>query len=342
MRESRFSLRLALAKVVGQPQLEAAGPEDLLVDLGLDSISLIAFALKLEDELGTPLSDQQIAKLRDTTLGELEELVGSWADQPGTRAESKRSDPEVGIFQAGKSPHPSDERATRSSRILEAENAASSVTVRPFRESDRAEMAELCRDTCTYLWLQRMAHLLWLYQYLDQEPEACFVAELEGHVIAYWIGTSAEPLLAEGFRAHVRRYRSEFVRVYLTVVGRTLSVRRHIWFWRIIIGAAIRPRWAFRLYNRRDLLGPILGMTKVHFQVSHSCQSAGIVFELARAWLAYLATKEVDITCLPGFPGSEDNEMGAAVYWRRIGYHPVQFGNRTWLIAFVRSDASPK
>jgi len=340
--ESRFSVRLALAKMVGEPQLEAAGPEDQLVDLGLDSISLVAFALKLEDELGSPLSDQQIAELRDATLGGLDELVESWADRPVTGAGSTRSNPEAGVFLAGQSPHPGDERAMRSSRDLKAENAASSVTVRPFRESDRDEMAELCRDTCTYPWLQRMAHLLWLYQYLDQEPEACFVGEVEGHVIAYWIGTSAEPLLAEGFRAHVRRYRGEFVRVYLTAIGRTFSVRRHFWFWRIIIGAAIRPCWTFRSYNRRDLLGPILGMTRVHFQVSHTCQSAGIVFGLARAWMDYLATKEVDITCLPGFPGSEQDEAGAAVYWGRIGYHPVRFGNRTLLIAFVRSDASAK
>ena len=331
MSRSHFSARTALAEVVGEQELETAVAGDLVVDLGLDSIALIGFVLKIESELGQPLSGQQIAALRDTPVVELDELVASWAMQRGLPGGSDRSDPEVGIVGADESPRPGVEPPP---------GAASPVTFRRFREPDRGEMAELCRRTCTHPWLRGMAHLLWLYQYLDHEPEACFVAETEGRVIAYWVGSSDEPALADRFREHVRRYQGEFVRLYAASLGKTLSPRRHFWFWRMIIGAAIRPRWAFRSYNRRDEIGPILSMTKVHFQVEQGRQSAGVVFELARAWLEYLATRGVDISCLPGFPGGEQNEAEAAKYWRRIGYHPVRFGDWTVLIAFVRSDAS--
>jgi acyl carrier protein len=316
MSEGQFSVRLALAEAVGEQQLETADPDDLLVDLGLDSITLIVFVLKLEGYLGYSLSLQQIALLRGSTLGEVVGLVASWT---------------------GESRHP-EARPARPGRSDEAKETTPLFIVRPFRECDRGELAELCRQTCAYPWLREMAHLLWLYQYLDQEPEACFVAETEGHVAAYWVGTASEPALAAGFRAHVWRYRSEFVRLYPALLGQTLSPRRHIWFWRIMIEAMVHPRRAFRLYNRRDLVGPILGRARAHFQVVPGGRNAGAVFELARAWLCYLAAKQVDITCLPGFPGGAENEEEAADYWRRIGYHRVRFGDRTVLIALVRSD----
>jgi acyl carrier protein/ribosomal protein S18 acetylase RimI-like enzyme len=328
--------RSALADVVGEQQLGTADPEDRLVDLGLDSVGLISFAVKLEEMLAHPLSDRHIAILRDATLGELDQLITDWGSQFAVPTVSRRSGPEIGTGPADESPHPGIKTLTTRARSLKARDAASALTVRTFRESDRGEMAELCRQTCTYTWLQAVAHLLWLYQYLDQEPDACFVVELEGRIIAYWVGTCDEPTLADGFRTHMRRYIGEFVRGYLALAGKTFSPRRHARFWMLMVGAMIRPRLAFRLYNRRDRLGPVLGMTKAHFQVSPSHRSAGVVFELARAWLQYLAMKDVDVTCLPSFPAGHRNDEGAVAYWRRIGYHPVRFGSWTLLIALVQ------
>lgn len=341
MNEDQFSVRSVLAEMVDGQQLETTGPDEFLIDLGLDSITLIQFALKLEGKLDRRLSAQQIAALRDTPLGELDELIASWwAEQPAIPGGSGRLASEGTAGRGIGAAYQDTTSSATPCLSIAANDDAPLVSVRPFRESDRSEMAALCRETCTRPWLREMAHLLWLYQYLDQEPEACFVAEMSGRLVAYWIGSSNEPTLAKEFRTHVQRYWGEFVRLYLTRCGKTWSPQKHFWLWMVIGGAVIHSRRAFRLYNRRAELGPILGMTKVHFQISSNSQSVGVVFELAGAWLRYLAAKEVDITCLPGFPGREEGEVEASQYWRRIGYHPVRFGGWTVLIALVRSHAS--
>ncbi len=303
----RSLVRSILIDILGEEQVSSADPNDTLSDLGVDSIMLVSLAASLEQQvLNRPLADEEVARLRQFTLDELDGLVeGSVAG---------------------------------SGRLRAAETSeAPSISVRAFRPEDRDEMAELCRRTCARPAWREVAHLLWLYQYLDQEPNGCFVGEFDNRIVAYWVGTCDDPRLATRFGEHVRRYLRDFIDLYPNAIRSKGSVRDHLRLCLIIIGGFVHPRWAFRLFNRRDLLGPALGMTRAHFQVSSGCPP-GIIFELARMWLKYLATMDVDITCLPSVPGGTLDESGAISYWRRLGYHPVKVEDRTILVAMVKVD----
>lgn len=294
-----------LDELVGSDELGAAGAEEKLADVGLDSITLIELAVRLESVMSTPISDDMIAELRDTPLGELGDLVRHWLG---------------------------------GSRPITRQN----VAVRGYQETDRLALAKICRETCTDSWRCELAHLLWLYQYVDQEPQACFVAESDGAAIGYWIGSSRERNLAEGFGRHVWRYRSEFIHAYMKMARRGLQCREHVWFWSTMVGAVVHPVWAFRRYNRREELGPILGMTRAHFQVAPESDTFGVVYHLGRSWLRYLASRGIDLTCLPGVPGGSADDANVVAYWHRVGYVPVRYGNWSILVAFVGPDWSSR
>jgi acyl carrier protein len=307
-------VRALLADLIGQDQVDSARTTESLSDLGLDSIALISLVIQIEEVTGRELSTGEIAALADVGPSDLEGLVAGWVND-GT---------------SGAGPELPEAIPGRRLRLAEP-----TPVIRKYRSSDRADLAQLCRSTCTRPWLQGVAHLLWLYPYLDREPEACLVAERYGSIVAYWVGTSSELGLARGFGGHVRRYLRDWVRLYPTILARTLSARKHLWYWSVVLGALVNPKWAFRRYNRRDELGPILGTTKVHFQVSPDHSSTGVVFAFAQNWLDYLRSTDVDLACLPGIPGADHDEAGALSYWRRAGYNPVRFHNWTILVAFV-------
>ena len=70
------------------------------------------------------------------------------------------------------------------------------VIIRPFAEKDRAAIREICKRTGQkghparlFFEDEEIVPMLFADYYMDCEPESCFVAELDGRVVGYIIGS---------------------------------------------------------------------------------------------------------------------------------------------------------
>ncbi len=107
--------------------------------------------------------------------------------------------------------------------LLSLQEIADGITIRPYRREDRPTIERICQETglrgeLDTLFCDRPLFVkLWLSPYLDGEPESCQVAEQEGKVVGYLVG-SVRP----GF--HKRALRCLLPHL-LTLLGRWLTGR---------------------------------------------------------------------------------------------------------------------
>jgi ribosomal protein S18 acetylase RimI-like enzyme len=100
------------------------------------------------------------------------------------------------------------------------------VIIRHFEERDRESIRRIARETGlkgkpTHLFFEdeEIIPLLYVDYYLDHEPDACFVAEVDGRVVGYQLGS----LDARRWRRIMRT--RIYPRVALRILGRLLTLQ---------------------------------------------------------------------------------------------------------------------
>jgi acyl carrier protein len=296
----------ALSDVLSSSDVAACDPHDTLVDLGIDSLTMIQFVAALERRFAVRLADRDLESLGTATLLDVCRLVREAAGSPGN------SD---GVG-AGKSA--AEHRAT--------------VVVRSYREADRDALARICVEGSSWGALSDLAPLFFLHQYLT-DPPSCFVAELEGEIVGYWVGTLDVQGLQRAFFRHMAARSLDIARWYRKARPRlSAAERRRFWRQVLVERYPSRRRSAFILRQ----VGEVFGKTFVHFQVDRARAPAGTVFSLARVWMEHLRSRGIEGAMLPSVPGGPSTlEM-----WKRLGFSPVEVphpdGTRhTWLLAVL-------
>jgi len=296
----------ALAEVLPSADVEACDPGDTLIDLGIDSLTMIQFVAALERRLGVRLADKDLESLATATLADVSRLVAAAARTAGDPG----GEPERTV--------PTERRPA--------------VTVRTYRPADREALARICVESSTWGVLRELAPLFFLEAYLV-DPASCFVAEMDGSVVGYWVGTLDVP-----------RFRRELWRLLARRAGALLGwyarARAHLGreerrqFWRRILREPARV--GRRAALARRAVGEVFGGTLVHFQVDRARAPAGTVFSLARAWTDHLRARGVPGAFLPSVPGGPS----ALAMWERLGFRPLEVphpdgSRRTWLVAVL-------
>jgi acyl carrier protein len=291
------------------PSLDLADcdPRDTLGDLGIDSLTLVELVAGLEKRFGVRLSNAELESLGTATVADIAELV--------RRAIAARNDP-------GAAP---------------AAEPQSTVTIRGYRQSDDAALRRICIEQSGLGSLKELAPLFFLTQYCEADPASCFVAEHEGEVVGYWVGTLDVERFRRGFLAHLARHAREVLAWYGRSASR-LSLAEHKRFWRQLLVERHPSRRRTEFILRQ--VGELHGKTYVHFQVDKPKAPAATVFTLARGWIDHLRARGIAGALLPSIPGGE----GALPMWQRLGFLPVQVTRpdgvrQTWLVATLTGQS---
>src|SRR5256712_10102599 len=191
------------------------------------------------------------------------------------------------------------------------------AAIRPSRFARRGALSRICIEESNLGTLKDLAPVFFLDPYCDDDPSSCFVAELEGEVVGYWVGTLDVDKLRRGFPAYLMRRSREILGRYGRA-WRGLSWREHRWFWRQVLLERFPGRRRLAFIVRQ--VGELFGKTYVHFQLDRAKAPAGTVFALARAWLQHLRPHGVQGAMLPSVPGGP----AAGRTWERLGFAPLQ------------------
>jgi acyl carrier protein/GNAT superfamily N-acetyltransferase len=292
----------ALAEVLPSAEVAACDPLDTLIDLGIDSLTMIQFVAALERRLGVRLADSDLESLATASLAEVARRVEAARGESGTPSGAEAA--------------PTERRPA--------------VAVRGYEPADRQVLTRICVESSTWGVLRDLAPLFFLEAYLVH-PESCFVAEHDGRVVGYWVGT----LDVDRFRRDLRRLLIGRAYALLAWYGRMrpqLQPAQRRQFWRLILREP--SRIARRAVFARRAVGEVFGGTLVHFQVDRERAPAGTVFSLARLWADHLRAHGVSGALLPSVPGGPP----ALAMWERLGFRPVEVphpdgSRRTWLLA---------
>jgi acyl carrier protein len=296
-----------LSDVVPTVEIATCDPLDTLAELGVDSLSLIAFVAALEKRFSVRFADGDLESLGTATLRDVQQLVvrvtRSAADSNGVEHATGREERPGGIV------------------------------VRGYRDADREALRRICIEESNLGPLRDLAPLFFLDQYCDDDPASCFVAELDGRIVGYWVGTLDARKLERGFRAHLMRHLGGILRWYRSRRAAMSTAERRA-FWRQVVGEGhrIRRRTAFMIGQ----VGEIFGRTYVHFQLDRESAPPGAVFSLARTWLEHLRRRGLGGALLPSIPGGPS----ALELWKRLGFAPlpitrVDGTTDTWLLAVL-------
>jgi acyl carrier protein len=296
--EDLSEILAVLSGVMSSLDLSACDPRDTLADLGVDSLSLIQLVAALETRFAVRLSNEELESLGTATLADVARLCRRGSD--------------AGV------PAPESARA---------------VVVRAYREADRAGLRRICIEETSLGTFRELSPLFFLEQYCDADPASCFVAEVEGQLVGYWVGTLDVARLQRDFPRHMARHAGEILGWYRRA-WRGLSRADHRRFWRLVVVERQPSRARTALMAR--LGGDLFGRTYVHFQVDRKSAPAGTVFALANAWLDYLRGRGLQGALLPSVPGGE----AALEMWKRVGFAPVRVTTpvgepATWLVAIL-------
>ena len=288
-----------VAEVVPSLDVATCDPLDTLADLGIDSLTLITLVAALEARFAVRLANEELEALGTATLREVAELLGRGAG--GAAAPVDRP--------------------------------AAGPTVRPYREADHAALRRICVEETSLGTFRELSPLFFLDQYCEADPGSCFVAEADGAIVGYWVGTLDLARLQRDFPRHVARHRGTILAWYRHA-WRRLALAEHRRFWRLVLVERQPSRARAALMAR--LGGELFGGTYVHFQLDKQTAPPGTVFALARAWLDHLRSRGIRGTILPSVPGGD----AAIEMWKRIGFTPVQVVTpagtpATWLLAIV-------
>jgi acyl carrier protein len=298
-----------LAGVASSLEVAQCDPLDTLADLGVDSLTLVEFVAGLERRFGVRLSNTELESLGTATVRDICELV--------RRAVIARNEPDTAI----------------ETRV----EPRSPVTVRGYRDTDNGVLRRICIEQSALGTLKELAPLFFLTQYCDSDPASCFVAEHEGEIVGYWVGTRDVEAFRRGFLAHLVRNARDVLGWYRRAWSH-LSLAEHRRFWHQILieRHPSRRRTAFILRQ----VGEIYGRTYVHFQIDKPRAPAGTVFTLARAWIDHLRARGAGGALLPSVPGGD----AALPLWERLGFLPVKVTRpdgvgQTWLVATLQQGS---
>ena len=296
----------ALAEVLPSAEVAACDPLDTLADLGVDSLTLVQFVATLERRFAVELTDSDLESLGTATLRDVCRLV---READGSRDGSSGAPAETAHTER----HPN-------------------VTVRGYRDTDKEALTRICIEGSSWGALRDLAPMFFLDAYLA-EPASCFVAELEGRIVGYWVGTLDVRKLQRDTRRRVAAAWPAILAWYWQSRSRLSRSERSRYWRQILVGRnPSRRRLAFILQQ----VGETFGKTYVHFQVDKEAAPAGTVFSLARAWIDHLRRRRVQGALLPSVPGGP----GAIEMWKRLGFAPVEIPHpdgtrRTWLLAVL-------
>jgi acyl carrier protein len=305
--EDLSAILAVLSAVVTSPAIIAAQPLDTLTDLGVDSLGLIQFVAALEQRFGIRFAEDDLESFGTATLSEVARLVSGKSEAGGGRAETTL--PEVSAPEPGRR-----------------------LTVRGYREADRAALRRICIEASSLGALGSLAPVFFLDQYCDDDPSSCFVAEFDGEVVGYWVGTRDVVRLRRGVLAHTMRRLGEILGTYRRAWP-ALSWAEHKWFWRQVLRERTPSRHSVLIARQ---LGELFARTDFHFQLEPTKAPAGTIFALAHAWLEHLRAHGLQGTVLPSVPGGPP----AMDMWKRLGFTPLEVtlpnGSRlTWLLAIL-------
>ncbi len=296
-----------LAGVASSLEISGCDPRDTLADLGIDSLTLVEFVAALERRFAVQLSNTELESLGTATVQDICRLVRRAAgpkDDAGAVAAESRIEPR------------------------------SVITVRGYRATDDVVLRRICIEQSALGTFKELAPLFFLTQYCASDPASCFVAEHEGEIVGYWVGTLDVEVFRRGFLAHLVRHARDVLGWYHSAWSR-LSLAEHRRFWRQILieRHPSRRRTAFILRQ----VGELYGKTYVHFQIDKPRAPAGTVFTLARAWIDHLRARRTGGALLPSVPGGD----AALPMWERLGFLPVKVTRpdgvaQTWLVATLQ------
>ena len=305
--EDLSAILAVLSEVVSSPDITAAEPLDTLTDLGVDSLGLIQFVAALEQRFGIQFSPADLESFGTTPLREIARLVSGTSESGGGGADA--TGPEVGAPEPGRR-----------------------LTVRGYREADRATLRRICIEASSLGTLGSLAPVFFLDQYCDDNPSSCFVAEFDGEVVGYWVGTLDVARLRRGVLAYmVRRFRDILGTYRRASPG--LSWAEHKWFWRQVLRERTPSRHSVLIAHQ---VGELFSRTYLHFQLDPTKAPAGTIFALGHAWLEHLRSHGIQGAVLPSVPGGPP----AMDMWKRLGFAPLEItlpnGSRiTWLLAIL-------
>jgi len=287
-----------VAEVVPSLDVATCDPLDTLADLGIDSLTLITLVAALEARFAVRLGNEDLEALGTATLRDVAGLLG---------------------------------RATGGAAAPVERPAG--PTVRPYRDADHAALRRICIEETSLGTFRELSPLFFLDQYCEADPASCFVAEADGAIVGYWVGTLDLARLQRDFPRHVARHAGEILAWYRRA-WRALSLAEHRRFWRLVLAERQPSRARAALMAR--LGGELFGGTYVHFQLDKKSAPTGTVFALARAWLDHLRSRGIRGALLPSVPGGE----AALEMWKRIGFTPVPVVTpagtpATWLLAVL-------
>jgi acyl carrier protein len=285
-----------VAEVVPSVDVATCDPLDTLADLGIDSLTLVTLVAALEARFTVRLANEDLEALGTATLRDVAGLLGRAAG--GTRAPVE---------------------------------CPGGPTVRPYRDADRTALRRICIEETSLGTFRELSPLFFLDQYCEADPASCLVAEADGAIVGYWVGTLDLARLQRQFPRHVARHAGDLFSWYRRAWP-TLSPAEHRRFWRLVLVERQPSRARAALMAR--LGGDLFGRTYVHFQLDKKTAPAGTVFALARAWLDHLRSRGIRGGILPSVPGGD----AALEMWKRIGFTPVPVVTpagtpTTWLLA---------
>jgi len=171
------------------------------------------------------------------------------------------------------------------------------LTVRPYADEDFAMVNSICIQTAAERPLlpqvdePQFAAELYLYPYLRLETQSCFVAEIDGEIVGYIIGTRDSLSFQQALTAYFRKRLPHLLWLHLnaTIHGRI----RHLFSHRILVKnhlACVRGNWAESTANGIDVSQY---PAHCHLQVATKARSQRAGLALMLKFHAYLKTSGV-------------------------------------------------
>jgi len=192
--------------------------------------------------------------------------------------------------------------------------------IRPYRESDRADVAEIClktgdggQDATGMHGSDELLADIFALPYVDLEPETCFVVDTGERASGYIV-------CAADTRGFVERYRSDWVPAFAAKHG----------------GAGLSPMIEIGLDPDRMIIEELDEYpAHLHIDLLPELQGQGMGRRLMRTLLTALRERGV-----PGVHlGVSPSNTGAVAFYKRLGFFPLPSDAGEGSLLGIRTDA---
>ncbi len=201
--------------------------------------------------------------------------------------------------------------------------------IRPYQKKDRNSVRDIAYDTAfmgdpAHIFFddrEILSDILTAY-FTDYEPQSCFVAEKNGAVVGYLIGTKSIYTLRRVFILKI------LPRLFIkTIINGTLLKKKNIIF---IFNTMLS-------FLKGELRAPYIGkycQAKLHIDVRRDFRNSSIGSRLMETYLNYLNNEKVPAVCLA------TRSDKAARFFEKQGFRLVYKGKRSYLRHILRRDVS--